>query len=329
MASRFLFNETLWNELETRIPRAKVVRVAVAYLGSSAETLLPLRKGDTLVVDMSLRAVRSGTTDPRQVEKFLKRGVAVFSRESLHAKFFLIDDVLIAGSSNISRHAKDALDEAAILTNDSSAWARASATADALCTEPVRKEYLRKCLKEYRPPRFGGQKNRAGTGRTKIRHAKVWIIAGLIYRDVPATEAAMFDQVIKKSEKRLLDFERSKVDYTHYSRPMKFFKELREGDWVVTCIRDGKGFDVWPPMRLLGLEDYLRFRGRRRYILTYEMPTGAQPIRWPELRHSAPSSVLALRRSRPRTTAITDDVDADAILRLWNRRGRFRGRTNR
>jgi phosphatidylserine/phosphatidylglycerophosphate/cardiolipin synthase-like enzyme len=154
MASRFLFNEALWDELGARIPKAKAVRAGVAYLGTGASALLPLRKGDKLVVDLSLRAVRSGTTDPREIQKFLRRGVEVFSRGSLHAKFFIIDKTTIAGSSNISKNAKDSLDEAAVLTDDPATTRRALATFEQLCTEPVRKDYLQKCLKEYRPTGF-------------------------------------------------------------------------------------------------------------------------------------------------------------------------------
>ena len=154
MASRFLFNETLWAELEARIPKARVTRAAVAYVGSGASGLLPLKKGDKLVVDMSLKAVRSGTTDPREVKRLLRSGVQVFSRGSLHAKFFVIDRLVIAGSSNISKHARHHLDEAAILTDDAATVRRAVSTFDQLCTEPVRKDYLEKCIAEYRPPRL-------------------------------------------------------------------------------------------------------------------------------------------------------------------------------
>ncbi|MBI2392252.1 MAG: hypothetical protein HYV09_21875 [Deltaproteobacteria bacterium] len=155
MATRFIFNNALWDELAARVPRHHV-RAAVAYLGTGASRLLPLKKGDQLVIDMSLRAVRSGVTDPREVRTFLRRGVEVFSRATLHTKFFVLGNTVIAGSSNISRHAKDVLDEAAVLTDDGATVRRAISIFEELCTEPVRKEYLAKCLKEYRPPKFLG-----------------------------------------------------------------------------------------------------------------------------------------------------------------------------
>jgi hypothetical protein len=326
MMSRFLFNEALWDELENRIPRAKVVRAAVAYIGTGGSALLPLRRGDKLVVDMSLRSVRSGTTDPKEIKKFLREGVSVFSRGSLHAKFFVTDGVLIAGSSNISRHAKDTLDEAALLTDDQAAIARAARTFDQLCTEPVRKNYLDKCIAEYRPPKFGNGPTASRKRRSKVTQARLWIIAGLRYVHIPEDEEAAVSRVVKKAEKKLLDFERSEVDYTHYTAPVGFFKQIREGDWVITCVKDKKGFDVSSPSRFLGIEDYPRGKGKRRYLLLLEKSTSGKAIRWSTFQQAAPTSIAAVHRANPRTRPIANDADADALLRLWNARGVFRGK---
>jgi phosphatidylserine/phosphatidylglycerophosphate/cardiolipin synthase-like enzyme len=143
MVTRFLFNDALWSELASRIRRARRVHAAIAYVGSHVASLLPLRPGDRLVVDMSLTAVRSGATNPREIKKLLDRGVDVFTRRNLHAKFVVIDKCVISGSANISRHAREVLDEAAIITDDPIAVRRAEDTFDKMCTEPVRQEYLK------------------------------------------------------------------------------------------------------------------------------------------------------------------------------------------
>ena len=325
MASRFLFNETLWEELGDRIAEAKTTRAAVAYLGSGASRLLPLKNRDKLVVEMSLRALRCGTTDPREIQKLLRKGVAVFSRGSLHAKFFLVDRILIAGSSNISKHARDGLDEAAVMTNDPASVRRAATTFDMLCNEPVRKDYLKKCIHEYRPPKFGPGQRDSGK-RNKVTAAKLWIIGGLRYRELPHDEEGAAGRIVKKAEKRLLDFERSDVDYSHYPSRLGFFRRLREGDWLIVCVGDGKGFDVSPPARFLGLDHYARGKGKRRYLLLYECPTDAKTIRWSKFRSVAPTAISAARGTKPRTVPITRDEDADSLLRLWDSRGRLRGR---
>jgi hypothetical protein len=325
MASRFLFNEALWDELDTRIPKAKAVRAAVAYLGMGASSLLPLRKGDRLVVDMSLRAVRSGATDPREVQRFLRRGVEVFSRGSLHAKFFIIDKTTIAGSSNISNHAKHSLEEAAVMTDDTATTRRAVDTFEQLCNEPVRKDYLRKCLKEYRPPKFLRGPARSGTTRT-VAQGKVWIISGIEDWDMPDAEQAASDLVMKKAQKKLRDFERAEVDGTYYDSAPAFFPRLQEGDWLIVCGRAGRGFDVYPPARFLGVGDYARGGGKRRLVLLQENPKGAHTIRWTTFRNAVPRSLKVARWSRPKTGPIVREADADALLRLWDFRGRFRPR---
>jgi hypothetical protein len=76
--TRFLYNDQLWNELQ-RCSNAKNVCAAVAFIGTGGADLLPLKRRDTLVVDLSLTAVKQGSTDPREIKKFIARGVTVSS----------------------------------------------------------------------------------------------------------------------------------------------------------------------------------------------------------------------------------------------------------
>lgn len=324
MAARFLFKAQLWDELEARIPGAEKVRAAIAYLGTGGNKLLPLREGDELVVDMSLRAVRSGVTNPSEVKKLLRRKVKVFSRETLHAKFLIIDRVVIAGSSNISSHAKDTLDEAAVLTDDPAVLRRAAETFGMLCTEPVRKEYLAKCLAEYRPPKFSGGA-KGGARQKKPRRAKVRVIGGLQYASIPHEEEQRIARVVDRVREKLT-FEKTDVDYSHYLRKMNFFSDLRVGDWLILCIRDGSSFDVYPPAQYLGIESYARGNGKRRYLLLREAPKGAKPVTWSRLRKAAGGKVARLLGAKPRTRPIESDQDADALLSLWSDSGKWRGR---
>ena len=321
MTARFLFNETLWSELTSRIPKCKV-QAAVAYLSSGGGKLLPLKKGDRLVVDMSLKTVRAGVTDPREVEKLLRRGVEVYSRESLHAKFFVLGKALIAGSANGSQSSRDRLDEAAILTTDPRAVAHASATFAEMCNEPVRHEYLKICLDAYRPPRFVPGPVRP-TGQ---RVGNVWILAGLEYEEPPESEAPAIDRVVRKVEKKRADFEHCEVETIHFPREMTFFERLRVGDWVVPCVAHGTGYDVYPPCQLLERKSYARGNGKRRHLLLCESPRDAKPVRWSVFRNSVGARSLPAGGKKPRTAPIADAAAAYRILGLWDVRGRFRGK---
>jgi hypothetical protein len=323
MTSRFLFNETLWSELLDRVPSANHVDAAIAYFGDGGSSLLPLRSGDRLVVDMSMRSVRAGSTNPYEIRKLLKRGVEVFSRGSLHAKYFLIDNTLIAGSSNISKHACNVLDEAAVLTTDAAAVARARAVLARLCTEPVRKDYLDKCIKEYRPPKFKGNV-RGSTTKKRLRIGKLWIIGGLHYFDPPESEESAVERALAEVKKHHRHYERSEIDYNTYPRKQGYFDMLREGDWLISCVRKSSGFDVQPPARFLGIKSYPREAGKRCYLVVYESPTAGKNTRWTELRRNAPSTVAAVQRPKPRTMPVGSDEEADALLRLWTPLGTFK-----
>ncbi len=165
--TKFVSNDTLWQEIQTRVDKGKKVKAAVAYLGQKGSKLLPLKKGDSLVIDMSLSTVRAGVTDPREVRKLMNKGVKVFSRGSLHAKFIIIDKTLIASSANISNNSNKKLDEVGIVTTDAAAIRRALAFFEKLCTEPVRRQYLKACIKAYKPPLFTPGEQRKGNGRIK------------------------------------------------------------------------------------------------------------------------------------------------------------------
>lgn len=329
MAARFLFNSQLWDELDARVRPAKKVRAAVAYLGTGASKLLPLRAGDELVVDMSLRTVRAGATDPREVRILLRRGVRVFTRSVLHAKFIVLDQVVIAGSSNISKHARDVLDEAAILSDDSSVVARAVTTFRSLCVEPVRAQYLQKCLDEYRSPRFvpGHANGSTGPKRRRVSpRAKLWIVGGLVERSLPTAEEEIIEKLKVRAQKKLLDFERSEIDETYFASLPKQIRAIREDDWIICCVRDGRGWEVYPPARFIGIESYSRGRENRHYLMLAESPRAARMYRWTDVRALARGHGRVFAKKQPRTTPITDDADADAVLRLWNGKGQLRGR---
>jgi phosphatidylserine/phosphatidylglycerophosphate/cardiolipin synthase-like enzyme len=137
-----LINESLWRQAKRLLRDGQHLRAAIAYFGQKGATLLPFRKGQHLVVDLSIPSVRAGRSDPREVEKLLHRGVVVFSRANLHAKIIASDRETLVGSANVSNRAANLLDEAAALTSDPAAVRRAREFIESLSNEPVRPEYL-------------------------------------------------------------------------------------------------------------------------------------------------------------------------------------------
>lgn len=319
----FLSNDSLWREIGKRVKSAKRVYAAVAFLGSGGADILPLKKGDVLVVNMGPATVKQGITSPKEIERLITRGVTVYSRSNLHAKFFICDRSLIVGSANISQRAQSHWDEAATVTTDPQAILRAKQFFDQLCTEPVRPEYLNKCLEMYRPPKFEGKGAAAvGSKQGRVIEAKLWFIGGLSIVDFSEDEEKRIATVHKKVEKRLRDPEKTHVNSIRYTVKPKYVDSIRIGDWIIGCFhnKDGK-YDVYAPVQVIGGETYSRDDGKSSYLLLYEEPRSLLEMTLNEFRRKVRKLVPSLDTDRPRTKAIEDRGTADDIIRLFTPRG--------
>ena len=141
----------------TKLARASTqpADIAVAYVGSKADTLLPIKPASRLVVDASLACVQAGSTNPTTLINFHKRGVRIFSRPLLHAKTFVFDDLCIVGSTNISLRSQRQLFEAAIISKDPSTVASARAFVREVASDELNLKSLRWLEKQYNPPKPG------------------------------------------------------------------------------------------------------------------------------------------------------------------------------
>jgi len=77
---------------------------AIAYV---TKRLLNLCRGDILVCDASVLAVKAGQTDPKVLLAYLRRGVSVWSHPDLHAKAVVRGRVAVVGSANSSNASAD------------------------------------------------------------------------------------------------------------------------------------------------------------------------------------------------------------------------------
>jgi phospholipase D-like protein len=107
--------DRIWSRITSLTNKSTRNHVAVAYLSPLATGLLPLKKDDVLVVDMSIRAAKSSQTDPREIRKYKKAGVRVYWTPKLHAKVFVLGDKVVVGSTNVSKKSNEYLQEAAII----------------------------------------------------------------------------------------------------------------------------------------------------------------------------------------------------------------------
>ena len=312
----------VWRTTAEAVKRARVVRAAIAYLGTGATRLLPLRKGSTLVVDMSLRAVRSGATNPHEVEKLLKRGVRVCTRASLHAKVVVTERVAIVGSANASRHSRDHLDEVALAVRDPQVRRQLASVVESYGAEPVRPEYLKLCKKEYRPPRAnsaGGPQVTRAESRPKL-----WFLGGLSRLRLSQAELEAIRPLEQEAEKHLKAPAGAEVTWIRYRRRSKMFQQIEPGQWAISCIREGSGRVVEAPGQLIQKRLRRSGRGTPYAFLFLEVPLNAQSVSLGAFRRRVRTVVPELDSPGPRTRPISDQRAADEILRLWTPSGKWR-----
>lgn len=125
----------LWPTVSKISKSASSVQAAIAYVSSAQ--YLHLRAGDTLIVDASDTAVKSGQTSASVLQRYFRCGVAVYHCSALHAKLLVIDGKLIVGSGNASGSSANRLVEAAILTTDSTLVSQAQSFLFQLAKQSV------------------------------------------------------------------------------------------------------------------------------------------------------------------------------------------------
>jgi hypothetical protein len=198
-----LLTTGVWQEL-TRAVRDHngPVYAAVPYFSRSGSRMLPLRRGDILVVNASDTAVASGQTCPSALRRLTDKGVKVYSLENLHAKVFVLGRTAYVGSANVSASSKDHLIEAVVAIRDCKAVAAAKNFVTGLCGFRVTHNELDRLAEIYRRPRGG-----LGSGKRQAKkQPRLWI-AHIAYEDldllfVPALRKGRRVAKTKRSDRR-------------------------------------------------------------------------------------------------------------------------------
>jgi PLD-like domain len=320
----FLINDNLWQVLSDINKSPGHIDAAIAYLGNEGSRLLPLKRGDCLVVDLSPATVRAGSTNPYEIGKLIKRGVQVFTRRNLHAKIVIADKKVLVGSANISKNSHDILDEAALLTDDPIILRQAKEFLNRICIEPVLPEYLAKCKSIYKSPRFSGKRLLKSKRTRQATYAKLWLVNLVDYLSIPDSETEAFEKSEGKALTLLKDEQQSALDTFHWPYKPKMADELEPGDWIIQCIKHkDTSISVRPPARLIFTDHYTRNQqGKERYLFHLEYPKRGEGMSWVRFKKKL-SSILGKQVSWPRTKAIRDTQKADDLLRLWTSKGRI------
>lgn len=226
----------LWSEIDRLAKRRGVRRAAVAYV--SSDDGLAFRNGDTLIVNASDEAIRTGQTSAAVLRAAFDRRALLFSNPNLHAKVLIIGDRVIVGSANLSRSSRDHLHEVAIITDDPEMAGGATQFIEQLERESTRIDaaFIERILAIPVSRRRG-----IDTGRRKavhVRGGRTWIL-GLSEDPVyPGSEEAVErvkDVVVRDAAKGEI------VDWFWWSgKTSRFARLAKVGDRIISLYRPRK-----------------------------------------------------------------------------------------
>lgn len=269
MSAKFIAGQReVWAALRKTFGGGRKAQVAVAFLGKGSFVRLKLKKGSTLVVNAGLEAVRSGQTDPRELLKYVRAGVRVYSQGQLHAKVFVIGRVAYVGSANVSFNSEHRLIESVTSFSDSRAVNQARQFVMDLATERLGPEALKELQAQYREPKL--QLLGARAKRTAAADGEVSLAVSLVTKDWSDEALAAERQGSPKAQKRLRssrDFRLEDFQFTGEAN----LQRLTLRRYVYQVVQTGKIKYLHPGGRIVHVERF-HDRGRPAAIIYLELP---------------------------------------------------------
>jgi hypothetical protein len=286
---KFLANEDTWHQLKAiSRNRNHPLYVAVPFLGSGGGKLVHLKRGDVLVVALTLANARNGTVCPAEIQRLQSKGVRVFLWDRLHAKVLLCGGKAIVGSANLSHGSVARLDEAAILTTDSSVVKYVRAWFKQRMSELITPKWLDVCAGVYKPP-----KSSFGPRVMSTKHATeeaLWLL-GVQPTKYPEDEAGVVESGTAQAKRRLSDPQNSKVESIRFPGDDRF----REGDKVIQIMRTANSHYVEELAKLIRIRRSKSRRGTAVAYLFLECRNRPKRFPWAEFRRGCSAYGLKLR----------------------------------
>jgi len=323
--SRFLGDRDIWAAIDAAHADSKTGDrvLAVAYVSPGMFARLTLGAGDALVVDVSERAVSNGTTDPREVRKYLDAGVNVFTRQGLHAKTYVLGDKLIVGSANASSlSSSGTYIEAGYLSSRSTdVKAARDWILNSLATTPVTANYLERVVKLMPPhPSWGRNAPRRSpheehiNGRPATDDFDLTIVR-LVWDAFTPAEQRTYDRTRSAARRRsgpvaAVSLEQVVWDGVPPAAGRSWLLQL----WVPDDSAEPADDDqVYPPARVADAHPVPRTDATLLYVAR---PANSEPRSWAEVRD-------VIRASKPRGPIIGVNLRSrttrDALFDLFSR----------
>ncbi len=254
MTTKFIAGQhDVWAALRKTFGEGRKAQVAVAFLGKGSFARLKLKKGSTLVVNAGLEAVRSGQTDPRELLKYVRAGVRVYSQAQLHAKVFVVGRTAYVGSANVSFNSEHRLIESVVSYTDARTVSKARQFVMDLATERLGPEALRELKAQYREPKLmllgaRGERSKAGAQNFPLA---VSLITG-DWSDEAHAADERGEPVARKKLRNSRDFRLENFEYTGD----RHLQRLTLRRYVYQVVQNGKIKFLHPGGRIVHIEPF-------------------------------------------------------------------------
>jgi hypothetical protein len=252
---RFVAGGGVWDEIcsaASRAGRGKAT-VVVSYL--TDDEFLPLRSGDTLVVNLDDAKLKAGLTDPTLVLKYLEAGVKTFRSPGLHAKVYIFGNKTIIGSPNASKNSRVQGESVAIIDGVKSANAARQMIATSLPLLPVDQATLKGMKQIYRPARGGGRPVPLVPQPLDPKTDRLWL-QPFKFGHLPEHVLTVANSKLRAARRQAGRSDVTQIDSYLSRQP----DPLNKGDLVIFLdeATNPDGAVVYPPARILDRHDLPR-----------------------------------------------------------------------
>lgn len=303
-----LITKKIWSTITKAVKLSKTKSiVAVAYFGQNGSSMLPIKKGSTLLVDASEKAVKSGQTCPDELLKLYQKGVHIYSLENLHAKLFVIGKELFIGSTNVSGNSSNLLQEAIIKTSDKQAIEDAKAFIEGYTKNPdMGEDQLKRLSKMYNPPKNISVRNAFSKSLHKEKASS--------FQVVKLENIALSEEENEQVEIGAVDAQKHRIKKSRhlvdeFILPGKI--NLMKGDIIIQFVDEGNNIYATPPGTLIHMRNWSN--GKKNQTCCYvEIPNKRRKnINILKKKFSAKTFKLINRNGRKNKAV------AEELISLW------------
>lgn len=312
-----VLSSDLWTEIRKRARASKSRKGAIAY---ATRDLIGFRKGDSLVVDASVLAIKNGETDAPLLRKLHKKGVQIYDCADLHAKILLMDDVAVISSGNMSSSSQRRMVEAALISDHGSVVAGVASLIEQLIEQssPLDKERIAHLCK-IKVIRRGGR-NGAVPKRRRTRISKLgnqtWIVGVDEVKQDPKPEEQRLINRATRSLRDQLGVSDDDFNWIKWSVRGRFARECRMGDLLIQICRSANSKR---PSEVLKAVPVLLKQPTKRWTRFYVAePTGRSPeISWGQFQQLL-REIGYPRQVKAGSVQLVEPDVADTMNRKWN-----------